>query len=166
MTNVIYTTPTRIVIAGLCSLIPGVRTSFTQIPRMVQDAQLPAMIVLPGPASFDNVIESVQMVLETRIYQLVLLVQNAAFGTSGDLELQCDPFFKSVRDFFFARPGLEELDTQGVPKIPSVLNAKLLGDNGLNIGAFPFQGGSDTPEYVQIIWRLQVQEIVPVNFAD
>jgi hypothetical protein len=164
--TVLTTVPTRIIIAGLCSHIPGVVTAFTQIPRMIQDAQLPEMIVLPGPATYDIQVESSEMVLETRLYQLVLLVQNAAFGTSGDLELQCDPFFKSVRDFFLARPGLEELDTQGVPKIPSVLNAKLLGDSGLNIGSFPFQGGSDTPEYVQIIWRLQVQEIAPVTYAD
>ena len=165
MTNVIYTVPTRIRIAGMCQLIPGIRTSFTNIPRQVQDAQLPAMLVLPGPATFDIQTESSQIVMETRNYQLILLVQNAAFGTSGDLELQCDPFFAAVRDYFMARPGLE-LDTQGDPKIPTVLDAKLLGDGGLSVGSFPLQAGPDSPNYIMIRWQLQVRELIPVNFAD
>lgn len=166
MSNLIQTVPTRIRIAGLCGLINGIQTAFTQIPRMVQDAQLPAMVIIPGPATYDYAVESAQILTETRVYQLVLLVQNAAFGTSGDDQLQADPFFNAVRDYFAARPGLE-LDTQAEPRIPAVLDAKLLGDGGLGIGPYPLGGGGpDTPNYVQIRWQLQVRELAPIYYRD
>lgn len=166
MTNqVIYTQPTRIRIAGICGLINGVRTAFTNIPRVLQDAQLPAFVIFPGPATFDTYEEGQDIVKETRLYRLTLYVQNAAFGTTGDLEINTDPFFTSVRDFFLARPGLE-LDTDPNPKIPSAFNAKLLGDGGYQIGPYPLTGGAGTTDYIQIAWQLQVIELAQINYAD
>lgn len=164
--TVITTVPTRIHIAAMLQLIPGVVTAFTNIPRVLQDAQLPAFVIWPGAATYDKVTEGEQVLKEIRNYQLILFVQNAAFGTTGDLELQADPFFTSVRDYILARPGLE-LDTDPNPKIPAVLNAKLLGDGGLQIGSYPLNAsGPDATQYIQIRWQLQVEELVQIDYAD
>lgn len=165
MTNVLYTQPTRIRIAGMCGLIPGVRTAFTNIPRALKDAELPAFVIFNGPASFDNQTLGEQLVKETRTYQLVLYVQNAAFGTTGELQIDCDPFFESVRDYFLARPGLE-LDTDLNPQIPTAFNAELLGDGGYSIGPYPLNANEGAASYVQIRWQLQVEQVAQVNYAD
>ena len=163
--TVITTAPTRVRIAGMCQLIPGVQTGFTNIPRTLKDAQLPAFVIFPGPASFDNYAEGQDIVQETRTYRLTLYVQNAAFGTEGSIEIDTDPFFTSVRDYFLARPGLE-LDTDPNPKIPAVFNAKLLGDGGFQIGPYPLTGGQGATDYIQITWQLQVVELAQIDYAD
>lgn len=152
----------RVRIAAMCGAINGVRTAFTQIPRVLQDAQLPAFVVFPGEATYDRNTESEQMVLETRTYNLILYISNARFDTSGALEIEADPFFTAVRDYFLARPGLE-LDSQGNNQTESAFLAVLLGDGGLQVGPYPI-GGDET--YIQIRWRLQVQEIAAINYRD
>jgi hypothetical protein len=166
MTNVLFTQPTRIRIAGMCGLIKGVRTAFTNIPRALQDAELPAFVIFNGPATYDNQSLGEQLVQETRVYQLMLFIQNAAFGSTGELQEQSDYFFEAVRDYFLARPGLE-LDTDPNPMIPSAFDAELLGDGGYSIGPYPLNaGGEGTPSYVQIRWQLSVVETAQVNYAD
>ena len=152
----------RVRIAEMCSSVSGVVTAFTQIPRVLQDAQLPASVVFPGEATYDRQAMGEQMVLETRIYNLVLYVCNAAFDTQGMIEIKTDPFFVDVRDYFMARPGLE-LDRQGDDQSESAFLAVLLGDGGLQVGPYPIGGDKD---YVQIRWRLQVQEVAAINYRD
>lgn len=148
------------------AFISGVVTPFTNIPRVLQDAQLPASVVFNGAATYDKHKFGNDMVEETRIYQLMLFVQNAAYGTTGSLQIDCDPFFEAVRNYFLARPGLE-LDSDPNPKIPSAFDAELLGDGGFSVGPYPLNASeSDATKYVQIRWQLQVKEIAQIDYAD
>lgn len=166
MTSVLYTQPTRIYIAAMFQFIPGVRTAFTNIPRVLQDAELPASVVFNGPATYDKHTLGEQMVRETRTYQLMLFVQNAAFDTMGQSQIDCDPFFQAVRNYFLARPGLA-LESDPDPKIPAVEDAELLGDGGYSVGPYPLNaGGTGATNYVQIRWQLQVREIAQIDYAD
>lgn len=155
-------------IAAMCGAINGVQTAFTNIPRELQDAQLPAFVVFPGPATYDRDTLGESMLLIVREYNLILYVNNAQFGTEGQTQIEVDPFFDAVWTYFAARPGLE-LDSEG-PTGQSVSEyiAILLSDGGLQVGPYPIGGGGATPpkDYIQIRWRLQVKEAVPVQYAD
>ena len=155
---------TRTRIAAMMGEINGVRTAFAQIPRGLQDAQLPAAVVFPGQATHDRNSMGEQLVLETRVYKIVLYIANASFDTSGQGEINADPFFDDVLAKFAGSPGLE-LKSEGVQQSYSVLQTELLTDGGLQVGAYPI-AGQGSPDYVQIQWDLQVQEIVQVNYSD
>lgn len=161
---------TRKRIAAMWGEINGVRTAFTQIPRRLQDAQLPASVVFPGqathnygPASDDTE----EFIKETRTYKMILYISNAQLGTSGQGEIDADPFFDDVLRHFSARPGLE-LNSEGAQQSESVLNAALLTDGGLQVGPYPLGGGGaePSPDYIQIGWDLQVVELIEVNYQD
>lgn len=151
-------------IAAMCGAINGVQTAFPQIPRALQQAQLPAFVVFPGEATYDYVTLGEEMVLPSRVYNMILYLSEAEFETSGQLEINADPFFEAVETYFFARPGLE-LDSEGVNQSESQYRARLLGDGGLQVGPYPI--GSGGKDYIQIRWRLQVQgSIIAVNYRD
>lgn len=158
---------TRTRIAHMWGEINGVVTAFVQIPRRLQDAQLPASVVFPGRATHSKSDLGEQLIHEVRIYKMVLYIANAQFGASGQTEIQADPFFDAVLQHFAARPGLE-LDSEGAQQSVSVLNTALLGDGGLQVGPYPIgSGGTEpTPEYLQIQWDLQVEEIIEITYED
>src|SRR5579885_1854199 len=97
---------TRLRIARMCGEIAGINTAFLNIPRALQAAHLPACVVWPGQADYADDLGE-QEILETRIYEIVLYLDEARFGTEGQGQLEADPFFDAVRDHFRARPGLE-----------------------------------------------------------
>ncbi len=97
---------------------------------------------------------------------MVLYVANAQFGASGQGELQADEYFDVVLQHFAARPGLE-LDSEGAQQGESAWNAALLGDGGLQVGPYPLQGsGEGIPDYIQVSWDLQVEEIIAIDYED
>lgn len=152
-------------IANMWNGITGVQTHYYQIPRKLNDAELPGVVIFPGAATYDNTDAlGEQMVLDTRIYEMVLYLAKAQFDTEGQLEIDADPFFDQVRDYFLARPGLE-LDAQGTTQSESVYDSNILGDGGLQIGPYPIQG-QGSPDYIQIRWRLQVREVAAVAYHD
>lgn len=161
---------TRKRIAAMWGEINGVQTAFTQIPRRLQDAQLPASVVFPGVATHNygpGSDDTEQFIRETRTYKMILYISNASFGTSGQGEIDADPFFDDVLGHFSARPGLE-LNKEAASQSYSVLNAALLTDGGLQVGPYPL-GGSGTepsPDYIQIGWDLQVEEIIEIVYRD
>lgn len=155
---------TRQRIANMWNGINGVQTHYYQIPLALNDAELPGVVIFPGAAMYDTDSLGDEMDLDTRIYEMVLYLIEAAFDTEGQPQLNADPFFDSVKSYFTARPGLE-LDTQGAHQSESAFNAKLLGDSGLVVGPYPL-AGQGSPDYVQIRWRLQVQEITQVQYKD
>ncbi len=157
---------TRLRIANMWTGITGVVTPFQNIPRVLQDAQLPASVIWPGQATYDTDGLGDQEVLETRVYEMVLYMNEALFGTSGQMQSEADPFFDQVRDYFLARPGLE-LDAEGAVQSESAFNARLLGDGGLTVGPYPLNASGDgAKDYIQVRWRLEVQEIALINFRD
>ena len=155
---------TRLRIANMWQGITGVVTHYYQIPRALQDAELPGVVIFPGAATSDREILGEEMVLDTRVYEMVLYLSKAQFGTEGQLEVQADPFFDQVRDYFLARPGLE-LEAQGAQQSESAYDAVILGDGGLQVGAYPLSG-QGSPDYIQIRWRLQVKEVATISYQD
>ena len=155
---------TRLRIANMWQGITGVVTHYYQIPRALQDAELPGVVIFPGAATYDREILGEEMVLDTRVYEMVLYLSKAQFGTEGQLEVQADPFFDQVRDYFLARPGLE-LEAQGAQQSESAYDAVILGDGGLQVGAYPLSG-QGSPDYIQIRWRLQVKEVATISYQD
>lgn len=156
---------TRARISNMWSGITGVVTHAYQIPRVLQDANLPEVVIFPGRAVYDSSNDlGEQMVKETRIYEMVLYVSKAAFGTEGSLQLDADSFFDQVKQYFLARPGLE-INAPGAQQSESVYDSTLLGDSGLQVGPYPL-AGQGSPEYVQIRWQLQVEEVEAILYAD
>jgi len=155
---------TRLRITNMWSFIGGVRTTYYQIPRVLQDADLPGVVIFPGAATYDKVVLGEEMDIDTRIYEMVLYLAKAQFGTEGQLEVQADPYFDQVRDYFLARPGLE-LDAQGATQSESAYDAVILGDGGLQVGPYPLSG-QGSPDYIQIRWRLQVKEVATISYQD
>lgn len=155
---------TRLRIANMWDGITGVVTHYYQIPRVLQDAELPGVVIFPGAATYDTDSFGDQMVLDTRIYEMVLYLAKASFGTEGQLEVQADPFFDQVRDYFLARPGLE-LDAETTHQSETQYDSQLLGDSGLQVGPYPL-AGAESASYIQIRWRLQVKELAAVTYHD
>lgn len=160
---------TRQRIAAMWGGISGISTAFPTIPRALQDAQLPASVVFPGAASHnrntDNASDN-QTIEDIRIYKMVLYIENAAFGTEGELVVDADPYFDAVLNHFAARPGLE-LDSQFPNQAESVFDAVLLRDNGLQVGPYPLGAqGRPAHDYIQIQWDLQVTELINIVYED
>jgi len=153
----VVTTSARI--AAMAALIPGITTAFPSIPRVVQDAELPAVVIFPGEATYDVDTFGDNDVVETRLYRILFLIQKAAYGTEDQAQVAIEPFFNTIRDYFLARPGLE-LTGAMLPQTV-VYNATMLGDSGYQIIGYP--QGSD---YAAIEYRLQVVEFAEVNYAD
>jgi hypothetical protein len=155
---------TRRRIANMWAGVTGVRTVYYEIPRVLQDAELPGVVIFPGSATYDTDYLGDQMVLEARGYEMVLYLSRAAFETEGQLEIAADPFFNQVRDYFLARPGLE-IDAQGAAQSESQYQALVTGDDGLQVGPYPL-AGVGSPDYVQIRWHLQVREVAAIAYHD
>lgn len=153
-------------IAHMCGEISGVQTAFVNIPRTIKPAQCPASVVFPGRATHSKTDLGEQLIHEIRIYKIVLYVDMAQFGVEGQTELETDPFFDSFLQHFAARPGLE-LDSEGAQQSVSVLNTALQTDGGLQVGPYPL-GSATTPppDFVQIQWDLEVEDIVEIDYQD
>lgn len=146
--------------------VTGVETFFDNIPRVLQVAQLPALVVFPGAAVLESLGSDgdALVVQEARLYELVLYVAQANLGTEGQGEIECDPYFQSMERAFLARPGLE-LPSEGNEQTYSCLQSTLLGDGGLQSGPYPVSG-QDGPEYLQIHWQLRIEEVDSVAYRD
>ncbi len=154
----VVTTSARI--AAMAQLIPGITVAFPSIPRVVQDAELPAVVVFPGEATYDVDTFGDNDVVETRLYRVLFLIQKAAYGTEDQAQVAIEPFFNTIRDYFLARPGLE-LTGATLPQTV-VYNSTMIGDSGYQIIGYPDQQSS----YAAIEYRLSVIEFAEVNYAD
>jgi hypothetical protein len=157
-------TTTRARLSAMGAFIAGITHSFTDIPRVVQDAQLPALIVVPRQATY-NIDYGEGTVGETRLYQLLVLVQRLGEGTEKQAQVSVDPFFQRVRDYFIARPQLE-LDGAAEPQTV-VYNAMPLGDAGFQVIPYPAASGtSPGVDYAGFILDLQVEEFSDISYQD
>lgn len=149
-------------LAAMGALISGIRTSFENIPRVVQDAELPVFIVVPGEATYDLTSDGEEIVREVRTYLLYVLVENMQLGSENQAQIAIAPYFSRVRNYFVARPGLE-LDTNAEPQ-DVVYDAALVGDRGFQ--AIPYPGMQNSPVYAGIEFRLQVTELANISYQD
>lgn len=149
---------TRARLAAMYALVTGITKAFPDIPRVVQDAELPAVVIWPGEATYDTDSGGDNDVLETRTYQAFLLVQNLQLGTENQAQIAVDPFIDRIRDYFLARPGLEL--TGASPPQMVVDNATLLRDSGYIVQNY---GGVD---YGAVIFYHQIIEWAAIVHVD
>lgn len=156
----VVTTTERL--ASMYALIPGIRQAFPTIPRIINPAQCPAVVIEPGPATYDKSYGE-GSVMEIRAYRATLFLELANFGTATQSQINIAPFFDAIRDYFLARPGLE-LDTAGLPQV-AVYDATLLGDVGYVIR--PYATGADKVEdFAALTFNHVVYEWARVSYQD
>lgn len=136
--------------------ITGVQHVFDHIPRTIQTAEMPGVIVFPGEMDFTK--EANDLGSDDRIYRCWLILAEAKLGIEGQTEIDADPWFSRVRDHFVARPGLE-LDNATLPQ-DVVFNSEFLGDGGFSIRPY---GSKD---YAVIEFRHRVNEYVAIAYQD
>lgn len=132
--------------------------AFAQIPREIQDAGLPAIVILPGPAAYDTDSMGDEIVVEKRIYNLHFFYSRVDVGTEGEAQAALVPYFSRIRNFFVARPGL--WDAEAVQPEDVQFDSRLIGDQGfekIQYGANAFYG---------IRFQLEVTEIAAIEYAD
>lgn len=149
---------TRARLAAMYALVTGVTKAFPDIPRAVQDAELPAVVIWPGEATYDTDGMGDNEVLETRIYQGIVLVQNVQLGTENQGQIVLDPFIDRIADYFLGRPGLEL--TGASPPQVVVDEAKVPRDSGHIIQNY---GGVD---YHAVIFYHEIKEVRVVTYQD
>ncbi len=154
----VSTTVTRL--AAMYELIPGITTAYVNIPRTLQTAQLPAIVIEPGEASYDDAFGD-GMVMSTEIYRATLFYDNAKFGTETQSESGLLPLIDSIKDYFFQRPGLQ-LDTLSDPESDVVYNAKLLRSGGYRILSYP-TGGDKQADFATVTFFHQVMELSQIT---
>lgn len=162
----VQTTRPRIV--AICKTITGVFHVYDNIPRVVLPAFLPAVVVFTGEVTSSQSSDGNnpgdvfgdQANLDTRIYRITLLVEEARMNAEGEAEISTDPFFDRFREAFQAKPGLE-LDTDNV----AVYGTRWLGDNGFRLIPYP-KGSKEIGEFAGTEFRLEVQEVTEVNYED
>lgn len=137
--------------------------AFADIPRVIQDAELPCMVILPGAATYDKADTGDTNFVEDRTYQLFVLIQNGLLGTESQAQISLDPFFDTVRDYFMARPGLE-LDSAQPTDDNLVYDAQIVRDAGFEL--IPYPGGANTKQYIGIVFDLQVKEWHGISYQD
>jgi len=157
----ISTTTQRL--AAMYALIPGINKTFAYVPRILSPAQLPAVIIEPGEASYDIAAQGFDMVMETRVYRGHFYFDLALFGTEQQLESTLLPLIDSIIDYFLQRPGLE-LDTADDPQVV-VFDSTLLRDSGFIEKQYP--SGNDTSKtYGGFVFYHQVRELRRNAFKD
>lgn len=157
----IATTTRRL--ADMYALIPGVSKSFAYVPRILSPAQLPAVVIEPGEASYEIAPQGFDMVMETRIYRAHFYFDLALFGTEQQLESTLLPLIDSIIDYFLQRPGLE-LATADEPQVV-VFDSTILRDSGFIEKQYP--SGNDTPKtYGGFVFYHQVRELRRNAFKD
>lgn len=136
--------------------ISGVNTAHRRVPRTLQRAELPSVVIHASRASYDLRAYGEQIVRDDRIYEAVLYVAETGDGTEGDGEEACEPFIDRVRDYFLARTGME---LNGADAF--VEDIAIIGDGGVTTRPYP-QGG--TTLYYAIPFQFRVWELHQVNY--
>ncbi len=144
-------------IAAMYRLIPGVKTAYTYIPRTLQAAQLPAIVLEPGEAVYDTASVGDGMLLSIEVYRATLFYDQALFGTETQSESGLLPLIDSIKDYFFRRPGLQ-LDTLADPESDVVFNATLVRSGGYQIKSYP-TGKDVLTDFATVMFFHQVQEM-------
>jgi hypothetical protein len=150
---------TRPRIIAMWKQVTGVGKVYDNIPRVIQTAHLPAVIVFPGEMDLSQL--ATDLGEDNRLYRSWLFLAEFGLGTEAQAELDADPWFDRVRDHFTARPGLE-LDNVAVGDLPQelVFNTAFEGDSGFTIRPY---GGKD---YAVIEFRLRVNELASIAYQD
>lgn len=147
-----------------------IETAFDNIPRVIYPAQAPFVVIIPGEGRYNYDQYGEQVVSETRQYRCVLGVSIATLGNLETGQDVIEPYFSAVRDYFAARPGLEDDTATDVPgnRQTVVAKARILSDSGYFIFAYP-SGLSDTEGeglFHAVEFLYEVEEIAHIQYED
>lgn len=154
----VTTTLTRI--AAMCRLISGIRTAFDNIPRTLDDSELPAIVIYPGAVVYDTDSQGDEIVVMSRRYTITLYLDRAGFGSEAQNQTAIVPFFEGIADYFLARPGLELAGASNPQDVS--YNARLISDSGFQILAYPLSG----MPYAAIEFILEVSDVRSISYQD
>lgn len=126
----------------LLASVTGVVRAFDQLPGKLNAADLPAFVVVPGPAEFTTVARAV--IQERREYALILYVKPLGADGFGVAHNDARPFFARVRALMSTNVRLNDLD--------GITQADLVADSGVA----PLVYGEH--QYVGIEFTLRVWE--------
>ena len=143
-----------------------IEKTFDRIPRQIFPAHLPCVVIFPGAATYDKDQYGEQMVKETRQYKCVVAVSVATFGNMETGETLVEPYFDTVRDYFAARPGLE--DDNAVQPQDRVMMSDIQGDGGYFIFEYPSGNGegSGLGIFHAVEFSFEIQELVKNTYKD
>jgi hypothetical protein len=144
---------TRARLAALQAQITGVVTAYPNVPRAVQEVELPAFMTLVGRATYSKQMLGELALVETRIYTQRLIIKTATLGIEGEAEDETTVFFDRVLDFFADRPQLQLDATSSV-----VYSAQITSDSGVIILPYP-SAGNTVKYFAAIDFPTEVVEI-------
>lgn len=139
---------------------------FDRIPRLLYPAHLPAVLVFPGAGTYNYDQYGENIVAETRSYRCVIAVSQATLGNMETGEIMVEPYFDSVRDYFVARPGLED-DNASEPQ-DIVCQARPTGDSGYFIFEYPagLADGEGLGLFHAVDFTFEVKELASITYKD
>lgn len=138
--------------------ITGVKKAYAQIPRVLQNAELPAVVIFPSAAQTER--EGADMSDETRTYVAFLAIAEALLGTETQGQINTAPYFDRVKTYFMGRGGLEL--NEGTNPQDVVFEARFLGDDGFQVIPYPLSGKL----YAAIQFRHEVEEYANIEYQD
>lgn len=154
----VLTTAQRL--ADMYALIPGITQAFWYVPRVLQSASLPAVVIEPGDANYETDPVGDHTVMTTTLYRATLFYDRALFGTETQSETGLLPLIDSIRDYFLQRPGLE-LSSEALPQAV-VYNAKILRSGGYRKLSYPV-GADQEADFATVTFFHQVMELSQIE---
>lgn len=138
--------------------IDGIKRADGARPRMISGHDIPAFMILTGPAENDRERSMDDEIYTTRTYQLVLMVKPWVDGREFDAEIAVRPFIEKVNTAFWSRPGLG--NPKGIDDLDTVQDTWLSGDSGVIAVEL------NKAVYAGCQWALTVTQILPRTFAE
>jgi len=133
------------------STLPSNWTAHRYLPRQLNNAGLPAFIVLPTTGARSRINTNARKV--TRIYRIQLYVASLSDGVSGQVESAAETYPDLIADYLDAhlRLGMAGVDSG----LAGVLDAEVTSDGGLTAAQYP-QGDQNAPYYLMIEWQWRI----------
>lgn len=143
-------------IASIASQIPSIQKVYSFPPRVLTDADLPTLIVVPSRA---NHIRNGEGQIEfERVYSLMLMVNNARYGVEGEYTQTMFNICEELIMHFNQRTGLETGGTGDAFVLDAFINA----DEGLQVITYP---SSSDVQYVGTMLNLVVRYVKLVSYT-
>ncbi len=136
-------------IAAIGATVEGITAAVDPPPPKLDTAQLPALYVLTGPASYEW---DGDVGYETRTFRVQVAVAALGQGAPDSLEARCRPILVAVRDAFASHPYLNR--TVGVKE------AILVGDSGVIVPS------EEKGQFAGLEFQLRVRMLVRRTYAE
>lgn len=145
-------------IAAMGETITGIEKTFARPPRVLQNAELPALVVFVGRSTYNLLSHGEQMNMDNRVYDVVLYAASAGDGTEGQSEEECETLMERVKAHYIATPGLE-LSGSSL----SVYDTEMLGDSGIQYLRYPLNA-PNAKAYIGSVFQIRVSDLEEIDY--